>query len=90
MEDRQNYSQLISENRFEEALNVLNKLIAEKPEDDVLLFERGKLKWRLGDRSGASNDYAKSSAINPDGPAKFALEQAQEIADFFNPDLYNP
>ena len=86
----QNYRQLISENRLDEALSAINEMLAEAPEDDTLLFERGKLRWRMGDRQGATGDYAKASLINPGSPAAKALEHARDIADFFNPDLYNP
>ncbi len=85
-----NYQQLISENLYAEALEELEKLLIESPNDDKLLFDRGKLRWRLGNRSGATSDYAKAALKNPNGPAIKALENARDIADFFNPDLYNP
>ncbi|MDE6089325.1 MAG: tetratricopeptide repeat protein [Duncaniella sp.] len=86
----QDYRILISEGKIEAALSVLDDLIKLSPDDDRLLFERGKLRWRIGDRAGATGDYAKASMINPESPAAKALEQARDIADFFNPDLYNP
>ncbi|MBD5314015.1 MAG: tetratricopeptide repeat protein [Bacteroides sp.] len=86
----QDYHILISEGKIEAALSVLDDLIKLSPDDDRLLFERGKLRWRIGDRAGATGDYAKASMINPESPAAKALEQARDIADFFNPDLYNP
>lgn len=85
-----NYQQLISKNLYAKALEELEKLLIESPNDEKLLFDRGKLRWRLGDRSGATSDYAKATLINPNGPAFKALENARDIADFFNPDLYNP
>lgn len=86
----QNYKQLIADNRFQEALKILDSLIIDAPDNDTLLFDRGKLRWRMGDRQGATGDYAKASSLNPDSPAVRALENARDIADFFNPDLYNP
>ena len=86
----QDYHILISEGKIEAALSVLDNLVKLSPDDDRLLFERGKLRWRIGDRAGATGDYAKASMINPESPAAKALEQARDIADFFNPDLYNP
>lgn len=86
----QDYRILISEGKIEAALSVLDNLVKLTPDDDRLLFERGKLRWRIGDRAGATGDYAKASMINPESPAAKALEQARDIADFFNPDLYNP
>ncbi|WP_304967895.1 hypothetical protein [Duncaniella muris] len=60
------------------------------PEIIQFVMDYGKLRWRMGDRSGAMGDYAKAVELNPDSPAVMALEQARDIADFFNPDLYNP
>lgn len=90
MDKRQNYKDMISSGRYEEAMAALNRLIAENPTDDRTLFDRGKLKWCLGDRAGAMGDYSKATELNPDSPAAMALEQARDIAGFFNPDLYNP
>lgn len=55
-----------------------------------LYFRRGKLWWRLGNRSAATSDYAHAVALDPASPAVKALEHARDVADFFNPDLYNP
>ncbi len=65
-------------------------MIDGNPESDELYFRRGKLYWRMGDRSAAMGDYAKAQSINPDSPASKALEMAYDVANFFNPDLYNP
>ncbi len=34
--------------------------------------------------------YSRSLALDSESPAKYALTQAKDIADFFNPDLLNP
>ncbi|MCM1522421.1 MAG: hypothetical protein NC039_07195 [Muribaculaceae bacterium] len=81
---------LVADGHIEEAVERLTKMIEENPGDDTLFFTRGKLRWRLDDRSGATSDYVKASAINPSSPAVRALEQARDVADFFNPDMYNP
>lgn len=90
MDKHQNYKDLISDGQYDEAMTVLNCMIGEDPTDDRAFFDRGKLKWRLGDRAGAMGDYSKATELNPDSPAAMALEQARDIAGFFNPDLYNP
>jgi tetratricopeptide (TPR) repeat protein len=81
---------LVSENNIQEALTLINQMIDGSPESDELYFRRGKLYWRMGDRSAAMGDYAKAQSINPDSPASKALEMAYDVANFFNPDLYNP
>lgn len=53
-------------------------------------FLRGKIYWRLGRRREAINDYHASVALEPEGPAAKALEQANAVMAFFNPDLLNP
>lgn len=81
---------LIKENKADEAMKALNRLLAEEPHNAQALFLRGKLWWRQGNRSAAMNDYAASAEIDPEGPAAMALEQARDIEAFFNPDLLNP
>lgn len=55
-----------------------------------LYFRRGKLYWRMGQRSRATADYMKASALDSASPATQALAQALEIESFYNHDLYNP
>lgn len=81
---------LVSENNIQGALTLINQMIDGNPESDELYFRRGKLYWRMGDRSAAMGDYAKAQSINPDSPASKALEMAYDVANFSNPDLYNP
>lgn len=81
---------LVSENNIQGALTLINQMIDGNPESDELYFRRGKLYWRMGDRSAAMGDYAKAQSINPDSPTSKALEMAYDVANFFNPDLYNP
>lgn len=81
---------LIEQNRLDEALAQLDALIESDGDSAQALFMRGKVHWRLGHRPQATADYAASAALDPDGPAVFALEQARTIEAFFNPDLLNP
>lgn len=90
MSEKQNIEELISQNRFDEALVELDRMLLSQPADAGLLFMRGKLKWRLGDRSGATGDYAAAARIDPSSPAVAALEHARDIENFYNHDLYNP
>lgn len=82
--------ELIGANKLHEAMQLLDKMIIEEPDADDLYFKRGKLLWRLGNRAAAMNDYAKAKSLNPNSPAARALELAYDVANFFNPDLYNP
>lgn len=88
--DLQKINAFICENRIEDAINALNQHIAEHGDDDVALYERGKLYWRIGDRRSAITDYNAAVAVNPDSPARRALEMSTDIMNFFNPDLLNP
>lgn len=72
------------------AVEELSRLISIEPENDEAYFMRGKLRWRLGDRSGATADYAHAAELNPKSGAVRALEMARDIEGFFNPDLLNP
>lgn len=81
---------LMRQTRLDEALAAVNELIAARPDDDDALYTRGKIYWRLGDKSAAITDYNAAVAANPASPAALALKQATEIMDFYNTDLYNP
>lgn len=81
---------LLKADKPKEALKILNELAASCKPDAQLLFLRGKTYWRLGLRDLATNDYAAAAALDPDGPAARALENAGDIAGFFNPDIFNP
>ncbi|MDE6115952.1 MAG: hypothetical protein K2G33_00405 [Duncaniella sp.] len=90
MDKNQIIDTLIAENKLEDAVRLMDEVISENSDSDILYFRRGKLRWRLGDRSGAMSDYAKAKELNPESPASKALEQAYDVANFFHPDLYNP
>lgn len=81
---------LITSEQYAEAVRLLSEWIELTPDDDALFFKRGLIFWRLGQRGAATSDYTKAVLINPDSPAARALEMAHDVADFFNPDLYNP
>lgn len=90
MSGLQKINELIAENRLPEAVEALNCYIALNPEDDEACFLRGRVYWRMGDRRKAINDYAKAVEINPGSGAARAIENARDVMDFFNPDIFNP
>lgn len=105
MEDLQKIDQLIVSGKLEDAVAMLDTLINNAERNDnndyktteinaiklaELYFRRGKLMWRMGNRSRATADYTMAVHYDPESPARHALIQAQEVADFFNHDLYNP
>ena len=81
---------LIDNGKPQEAIEKLRKLVTENPQDDNSYYAMGRLYWQLGDHSEAVNCYRRAVEINPDSPARHALELANDVFDFFNPDLLNP
>lgn len=73
-----------------EAITALDKYISSNPEDEEAYTLRGMKYWALGNRSLAIKDYLKAISINPESKAKMALQNANEILDFYNKDLLNP
>lgn len=69
---------------------LVDAFIAAHPDSAEAFFTRGKINWKLGNRSKAMTDYAEAKAHDPESPAAEALRQAREIEAFFNPDLLNP
>lgn len=81
---------LISKNNTGKAAILADELLSEEPENSEAWYLRGKLWWRSGERGRAMSCYTRAVSIDPNSPAATALEQANAIADFFNPDLLNP
>lgn len=50
----------------------------------------GRIAWKKGDKAGAITRYGEAVDADPHSEAAVALEQARDIMDFFNKDLYNP
>lgn len=74
----------------EEAISLLSQHLEEYPADDTALMLRGLKYWSSGKRSQAIGDYLAAIRINPDSPARQALQAANDILDYYNKDLYNP
>lgn len=85
-----NLKKKISQLTTDEAIAELDRYLAEHPDDDEALTKRGMKHWGAGHRSLAINDYLAAIRINPDSPARQALQVANEILDYRNKDLYNP
>lgn len=85
-----NIDTLIAEGRLQQAEQALSELIEANPDDAEALYQRGRLRWRLGNRGGAISDYEHAAALDPSSPAVAALQMTRDIMDFFNPDLLNP
>ncbi len=90
MSELQNIRELILAGRLDEALSVASQLLDVQGENAEVLYLRGRVYWRLGQRREAITDYTASALLQPGGPASLALAQATEIMDFYNHDLYNP
>lgn len=75
---------------IEERLEYLSHSLAENPNDEERLIERGRLYWSLGKRGEAINDYLAAQRLNPDGKATQLLKATYAILDYYNKDLYNP
>lgn len=82
--------QMIADNRLNDAVVRITSLLDADPNNAVLLFERGKLLWKVGRKADAMSDYAAAVQIDPSSPAATALQMARDVMDFYNRDLYNP
>lgn len=59
------------------------------PMDDTLYYLLGNAWRKKGNWQMAMNNYLEALHINPDSPAREALEIANEILEFHNKDMYN-
>ncbi len=72
-----------------EGLLMLDTATSDRDKADAL-FLLGRLAWKRGDKAVAISRYNEAVALDADSEAAIALEQALNIMDFFNKDLYNP
>ena len=59
------------------------------PMDDTLFYLLGNAWRKKGNWQMAINNYLEALHLNPDSPARQALDIANEILDFYNKDMYN-
>lgn len=81
---------LIQDGKLQEAVSLLEKHIADCPDDDNAYYTLGRVYWQMDCRADAVNCYRKALDLNPQSPARYALEIANDVFDFFNPDMFNP
>ena len=80
---------LISENKLEEAIRLLDAYLTEQPRSDEARFLLGKANHKLSNISPAPNRYLQAIEINPESPAQAAYDMAIKVLDFYNKDMYN-
>ena len=81
---------LLEDHRPDEAIACLESWQAGGGKmDDTLFYLLGNAWRKKGNWQMAMNNYLEAVALNPESPAKQALEIANEILDFYNKDMYN-
>lgn len=80
---------LVANGDTEKAMSILEGII-NKHENAEAYYLRGRLKWKLGQKTQAMSDYNKAVSIDPTSPAAVALRMANDVMDFYNHDMYNP
>ncbi|MEG1543512.1 MAG: tetratricopeptide repeat protein [Tannerellaceae bacterium] len=81
--------QLIEAGNADEAIRLLDVLLAENASSDEAYFLRGRAYAKKGDFPHALNNYLSAIALNPDSPAVEAHSMLMKIMNFFNKDMYN-
>lgn len=81
---------LYDEGDLDSALDVARTIVSQNPADAEAWFHLGKILWRLDRRAEATSAYRTAADIDPDSPAAIALQCAEDISGYFNPDLFNP
>lgn len=81
--------QLIAEGKTDEAIRLLDALIAADPENDMAWYLRGNAYRKQQNVRMALNNYLQAMALNPASPALQAHNMLIDILDFYNKDMYN-
>ena len=80
---------LLEANRTQEAIEILDRLIAGEPDNDTYYYLRGNAYRKKGDIRQALNNYLTAMDLNPDSPAHIAHNQLISIMNFYNKDMFN-
>lgn len=72
------------------AIEALDKIIADNPDNEEALALRAQNLWKVNRRREAINDCLVAIKLNPESKAKVLLDYAYSILDFYNKDLLNP
>ena len=81
---------LLEANRTQDAVEILDRLVAGGPANDTYNYLRGIAYRKHNNWENAMSDYCKAKKINPRSPAASAYDAALEIMNFYHRDLYNP
>ena len=87
---KQRITALLDAHKADEAIRLLQDFQAGGGTmDDELFYLLGNAWRKKGNWQMAMNNYLEAININPDSPAKQALDIANEILAFYNKDMYN-
>lgn len=86
---REAITAMFDQNRLDEADRALDGLDGTS-DRAWALYMKGRIAWKRGLKSQAMSFYAEAAGLEPDSEAATALEQARQVMDFYNKDLYNP
>ena len=81
--------QLILDNKADEAIRLVDEIIAADPQNDEAYYLRGNAWRKKGNMQLAINNYLEAMEINPESPARQAHAMMMKIMNFFNKDMYN-
>ena len=88
--------EMLSRSESKDVINHCNYIVENQETDDNKLFIaqvfylRGNAYRQLGEWGKSMSSYLEAAERDPEGPAKQAYQQALQILDFYNHDLYNP
>ena len=81
---------MLDEHKADDVIDLMEKFRADGGSmDDELFYLLGNAWRKKGNWQMAMNNYLEAVHLNPESPAKQALDIAGEILDFYNKDMYN-
>ena len=87
---KQRITALLDAHKADEAIRLIQDFQAGGGAmDDELFYLLGNAWRKKGNWQMAMNNYLEAININPDSPAKQALDIANEILALYNKDMYN-
>lgn len=82
--------ELIFNGEQDEAIRLLDEIIAADATSDEAYFLRGNAYRKKGNFQQALNNYLSAIELNPDSPAQQAHDMLVDILNYYHKDIYNP
>ena len=88
--DLKQAEELLKAGCVDQAERLVDAALAQGADEAHSYYLKGKICMKRSDWSGSLENFRRSAALEPDGPAADSCTMIEEILNFYHKDMYNP